>query len=173
MEERERIYTAIDLANLWKSCREEFGNEARVDFQVLSEMIPAMRHPSRIQQKLVAYMVTNPDQRHHIFAQVLRSFGYQVRERFMRHEKGLLKPMRTDWDVGITIDAMDQIDNYDTFALVSGDGDFSMLLEFLKAKGKKTIVLAFKRSTSQLLYGSADELRVFDEGILFNRSTKA
>lgn len=168
MEEIERIYTAVDVANLWKSCREEFGPDARVDFSVLSRMVPALRtESSSVQQRLVAYVVTNPRQRHQEFAKVLQVFGYEFVERFLRYEKGLLKPMHTDWDVGITIDALDRIDSYDTFALISGDGDFGLLLDYLKTRGKKTIVLAFKKSTSRLLYNSADELHIFDKNIVF------
>jgi hypothetical protein len=58
----ERIYVACDVSNLWKACREEFGQQARVDFQVLANMVPASRHPEPVRQKLVAYLVTNPKQ---------------------------------------------------------------------------------------------------------------
>ena len=167
MDARERVLLAIDVSNMWKSCREEFGDNARVDFQVLGGYIPALRYPTVVQQKLVAYIVTNPAQKHHALSQVLRALGYTIRERYLRHEKGLAKPLHTDWDVGITIDAIDLIDTYDTFVLASGDGDFVMLLDYLKSKGKKTIVLSFARSTAKALYACADELHTFKENIVF------
>lgn len=168
MADQERVFLACDVSNLWKACREEFGDKARVDFQVLSAMVSALRHPQPIQQHLVAYLVTNPKQKHHALANVLHTFGYKVRERFLRYEKGLAKPTRTDWDVGITIDALDRISAYDTFVLVSGDGDFSILLEYLKTRGKRTVVFTFERSTSKSLYESADELHTFTKSIVFN-----
>lgn len=173
MSEPERIFVAVDVANLWKSCRQQFGDAARVDFQVLSEFVPAMRHPSAVKQRLTAYLSTNPKQKHHVLSQVLRSFGYGIRERFMRYDKTSGKPTRTDWDVGITIDAIDQLTDYDTFVLVSGDGDFGMLLEYLKGKGKKTIVLTFEHSASRSLYEIADELHIFKDNIVFVEGANA
>jgi len=157
---------------MWKSCRQEFGDNARVDFQILGSFVSALRHPVPVEQRLVAYMVTNPAEKHHVLASILRSFGYQVCERFMKHSKGMLKPMSTDWDVGITIDAIDKIDTYDTFVLASGDGDFVQLLEYLRAKGKRTIVLSFKKTTARLLYSTADELHVLEESIVFRPNGK-
>lgn len=167
MEQIERIFLAVDVSNMWKSCREEFGETARVDFKVLGEYIPSLRHPTEVHQKLVAYVITNPSQKHHALAQVLRSYGYTICERYMRHEKGLVKPLHTDWDVGITIDAIEMLHTYDTFVLASGDGDFVLLLDYLKSKGKKTIVLSFERATAKALYGCADELHTFKDNIVF------
>lgn len=163
----DRYYVAVDVANVWKSCRLQYGDQARLDFQVLSAMVPALKHPSKINQRLVAYSITNPKQRHHSFSQVLRSFGYHVRERFLRYEKGLDKPTRSDWDVGITIDAIDQLDSYDTFVLVSGDGDFSQLLEYLKSKDKQTMVITFEKATARSLYEAADELHLLKEDVVY------
>ena len=37
-----------------------------------------------------------------------------------------------DWDVGITIDVMETAKDVDTVVLLSGDGDFNLLLEKIK-----------------------------------------
>lgn len=163
---------ATDVSNLWKSCREEFGLDARVDFRILGDYYTTLRHPEIVVAQLFAYIVTNPTQKHQALSQVLHSFGYMIRERFLRHEKGMIKPLHTDWDVGITIDAIDLIDTYDTFVLASGDGDFVMLLDYLKARGKKTVVLSFERATAKSLYDHADELYTFKDSIVF-KSTHA
>lgn len=180
--EPERVYTAVDVSNLFKSCRSEFGLDARVDFEVLSQLVPSIRRPNDVVQRLVAYVVASSKNNHHAFSQVLRTYGYRVRERYMRYEKGFTtrcsacgnrettsKATRSDWDVGITVDAMDQIDTFDTFVLVSGDGDFVMLLEYMKSKGKRVIVFAFETTTARHLYEVADELYTFDKNILHNR----
>lgn len=178
----ERIFTAVDVSNLFKSCKEEFGADARVDFLTLSEMVVQKRLPVPIWQRLVAYTVVSSKQNHHTFSQVLRTFGYEVRERYMRHEKGMTtacgacghreivsKATRSDWDVGIAVEVLDQIDAFDTFVLVSGDGDFCSLLEYLKKKGKQTMVLSFAHATANQLYDVADELCVFDKNILHRK----
>jgi len=161
-----RFYVACDVSNLFKACRDEFGDKARVDFKKLSGMVPKLVGTD-VHQDLVAYIVTNPEQQHKAFTKVLTTFGFRVRERFLRYEKAFLKPTRTDWDVGITIDAIDQIDEYDTFVLVSGDGDFSILLDYLKQRGKKTLVLTFENSTARSLYESADELIILDKNAIW------
>jgi uncharacterized LabA/DUF88 family protein len=168
VKKAERIYVAVDVSNLWKSCREQYGSNARLDFQILSELIPARLRPLSVSQHLVAYIVTNPKQKHHAFYTALRSYGFTIRERFMKYDKAAGKPTRTDWDVGMTIDAVAQLDSYDTYALVSGDGDFAQLLRFLNARKKRTMVLTFSGSASKKLYEAADDVVVLNEDIVYH-----
>ncbi len=39
-------------------------------------------------------------------------------------------------------------DNYDTFVLLSGDGDFEALMKYLKVFGKRCIVMSTKKHVS-------------------------
>jgi len=50
--------------------------------------------------------------------------------------------MKADWDVGITLDIMRNVDIFDTLILGSADGDFRPLIEYLQSKGKSIIVIA-------------------------------
>lgn len=168
----ERVYVAVDAANLLRSCRDVHGHHARVDFQVLRDL-PCRLRGQDVTVQSVAYVVHDPARKVQTFSQVLHAYGYVVRARTMRHQKGILKPMHTDWDVGITIDALDKLDEYDTFVLVSGDGDFAQLLEYLRAKGKQTVVLSFEGTTSRLLYESADELHMLGVDVLTRRHEDA
>lgn len=59
---------------------------------------------------------------------------------------------KADFDVEISVDAVDWIDKYDTFVLFSGDSDFVYLTEYLKKSGKTVIVLSRRGHI-------ADELR--------------
>lgn len=161
-----RAYVALDVSNLWKSCKEQFGREARIDFQILSQFVPSRLRPEEVSQELVAYIVTNPKQRHHAFYAALRNYGYRVQQRYMKYDKAD-RPTRTDWDVGITIDAIDRIDSYDLFVLASGDGDFSQLLSYLHQRQKKTMVLSFENSTAKSLYKTADQLITLTEDVVF------
>lgn len=49
---------------------------------------------------------------------------------------------KADFDVEISVDAVDWIDKYNTFVLFSGDSDFVYLTEYLKRFGKTVIVLS-------------------------------
>ena len=51
-----------------------------------------------------------------------------------------LKKQTVRQELGI-VDAMRQLDAYDTFCLFSSDADFVSLLHFLKGRGKKTILI--------------------------------
>jgi len=64
---------------------------------------------------------------------------------------------KCNFDVEITIDAIRLIDYYDTFALFSGDSDFSMLLRFLKSLNKK-IILFYAGRISYSIKNYADLL---------------
>lgn len=49
---------------------------------------------------------------------------------------------KADFDVEISVDAVNWLANYDTLVLFSGDSDFVYLLEYLKKHGKKIVVLS-------------------------------
>ena len=49
--------------------------------------------------------------------------------------------------------------------LVSGDGDFIPLVEYLKNFGKRVEVMAFGKSTSGKLKEAADEFIDLDDGV--------
>lgn len=59
--------------------------------------------------------------------------------------------------MGIAVDAIKTSDGIDTVALVSGDGDYVPLLEYLRNRGKRIEVIAFGRSTSTRLREATDE----------------
>lgn len=58
------------------------------------------------------------------------------------HKNKIADERKADFDVEISVDAVNWIKNYDTFILFSGDSDFVYLVEFLKKHGKKVIVLS-------------------------------
>ena len=50
---------------------------------------------------------------------------------------------------------------------MSGDGDFSQLLEYLKRYGKKTVVMSFGSSTSNDLQRTADAVIPLTESVTY------
>jgi uncharacterized LabA/DUF88 family protein len=62
-----------------------------------------------------------------------------------------------DWDVGITIDVMEIAAAVDTIVLLSGDGDFDLLLRKVREKyAVITEVYSVKELTAQALIDAAD-----------------
>ena len=84
----------------------------------------------------------------------LKGFGYTVRTkpvgRLYDRSEGKLKH-KCNFDVELTVDALDQIDNYEVCILGSGDGDFDKLIRYLKGRFKQVIVVAYKDYLSYLL----------------------
>lgn len=69
-------------------------------------------------------------------------------------------------DIRMVVDAIDLChtkENIDTFALVSGDSDFSPLVAKLKENAKRVIGCGIKNSTSQLLVSNCDEFIYYDD----------
>ena len=63
-----------------------------------------------------------------------------------------------DWDVGLTVDVMRMANRLDTVILVSGDGDFVPLVEYLQNyTGTQVEVVSFGQSTSARLREAADD----------------
>ncbi|MCH8131838.1 MAG: NYN domain-containing protein [Myxococcales bacterium] len=69
-------------------------------------------------------------------------------------------------DIHMVVDALDlcyQKQHIDSFALISGDSDFSPLAKKLKENDKFVIGCGIKSSTSDLLIGSCDEFIYYDD----------
>src|SRR5213083_3687856 len=69
-------------------------------------------------------------------------------------------------DIRMVVDAMDlahRNEHIDTFAIVSGDSDFSPLVSKLRENDKYVIGLGVKRSTSDLFISNCDEFIYYDD----------
>lgn len=63
---------------------------------------------------------------------------------------------KANFDVEITVDAMDRLPTYDSLVLFSGDSDFDYLVTYLKTKKKSVVVVSFRGHISKELARSAD-----------------
>jgi uncharacterized protein (TIGR00288 family) len=69
-------------------------------------------------------------------------------------------------DIRMVVDALDLCyskNHIDTFALLSGDSDFSPLVSKLKENNKRVIGCGVKSSTSDLLIANCDEFLYYDD----------
>lgn len=53
-----------------------------------------------------------------------------------------IKYRKCDFDVEITVEMIKNIDRYDIFVIVSGDGDYSPLIKYIREAGKEVVVFA-------------------------------
>src|SRR6056297_648514 len=78
-------------------------------------------------------------------------------------------------DIRMVVDALDLCyakEHIDTFALVSGDSDFSPLVSKLKENNRRVIGCGVKSSTSDLLIANCDEFLYYDDLIRVAKTTK-
>jgi uncharacterized LabA/DUF88 family protein len=77
-----------------------------------------------------AYAIHRGDDKQQKFQDALKHIGFDVKLKpYIQRSDGSAKG---DWDVGITIDVMESSSDVDTVILLSGDGDFDMLLNKIK-----------------------------------------
>ena len=95
------------------------------------------------------------------YLKYLRRLGFIVRSkpvaRIYDSTEGRFKH-KCNFDVELTIDAIDNLNRFDAMTLCSGDGDFVKLLKYLKGKWKKTIVIAPSERLSHNLERTANQI---------------
>ena len=115
-----------------------------------------------------AYAIYRVDTKQIAFQEVLRNIGFEVKLKpYINRSDGSSKG---DWDVGITIDVMDTINDtnkkIDMIVLLSGDGDFDLLLERVSRNNIVTLVYGVKNLTAASLIGTADIYKEIDTDLL-------
>lgn len=153
----QRIAILIDVQNLYHSAKNLYGS--RVNFKAILRLAVAQRNLIRA----FAYVVRTKTGEEKAFFGALIKLGIETRVRDLQEFFDGLK--KADWDVGITVDAIRISPTVDTIVLVSGDGDFIQLIEYLKNQGKRTEVIAFGKTTSSKLQETADEFVNLDNNL--------
>jgi len=139
----QRVGIFIDVQNMYYSARNLF--DRKVNFgNVVTELTGDRRLI-----RAFAYVVTTKTGENQPFIDALSNIGIETREKelleFLNGHK------KADWDVGITVDAIRMADALDVIIIVSGDGDFIPLVEYLRSKGKIVEVGSFRKTTSTKL----------------------
>ncbi|MCD6217153.1 NYN domain-containing protein [bacterium] len=156
-EQRTGVF--VDVQNMFYSAKYKY--RGKIDYQKLLVYIARGRKIVRA----LAYAVTTPEIDQSGFIKILEDLGIEVKIKELK-----LRPDGTakgDWDMGIAIDSVALSDKLDVIALVSGDGDFSALVEMLKAKGVRVEVYSFPANTAEELKKVATQFYPLDESILF------
>ena len=145
----QRVSVFIDAQNLYHSAKNLY--KARVNFKEILKTAVAQRKLIRA----FGYVVRTKTGEEKPFFEALTNLGIETRIRDLQEFFGGAK--KADWDVGIVIDAVRTAPGADAMVIISGDGDFIPLVEYLKNQGKRVEVIAFGRSTSSNLKEVADE----------------
>ena len=144
----QRIGVFIDVQNMYYSARQLY--KGKVNFNVVLTEAIAGRQLIRA----IAYVIKADVKDEGIFYDALSEMGFEVKSKDLQVFYGGAK--KGDWDIGIAMDVMRLAPKLDTIVLVSGDGDFSDLLEHAKSLGCRVEVVAFGKTTSHKLREVAD-----------------
>lgn len=144
----QRVGIFIDTQNLYHSARTKYN--AHVNYKSLVEHAVGKRQLVRA----FAYVIRSETHEESKFIDALAELGIEIREKdlqvFYSGEK------KADWDVGIAIDIVRMNEKLDVIVLVSGDGDFTEVLKYVRSRGLRAEVMAFKKTTSKTLLTEAD-----------------
>ncbi len=112
-----------------------------------------------------AYAIHRGNDQQLKFQNALKNIGFTVKLKpFIQRSDGSAKG---DWDVGITIDVMEVSSRVDKVILLSGDGDFDLLLEKIKKKyGVIAEVYGVSALTADSLIDSATHFHSITEEML-------
>jgi uncharacterized protein (TIGR00288 family) len=154
-----KIAVLVDIQNIYYTTRDAFGKQFnyRALWQTLSE-----------QGEIViakAYAIDRGDKQQEKFQSALKHIGFELRLKpFIQRRDGSAKG---DWDVGIAIDALDAAPLVDCVVLLSGDGDFALLLAAIKQKyACRTVVYGVPQLSAVALVNSCDCFINIDDTLL-------
>lgn len=145
----QRVVVLIDTQNMYHSAKYLFGSH--LNFGKLVETVVGERQLIRA----IAYVATSKGGEEKGFLGALVANGIEVKSKdvieFASGER------KADWDVGLAIDAVKFCNKIDVLVLVSGDGDFVPMVQYMQNNGVAVEVAAFGESTSKSLKEAADD----------------
>jgi len=154
----QRVGILVDVQNMYHSAKSLYG--ARTNFLEILKTAVASRKLIRA----LAYATRSESEEEQPFFDALEKAGFELKTKELQIFPGGVK--KGDWDVGIAVDAIRLSTSLDTIVLVTGDGDYLPLIEYLKnTRGTKTEVIAFGRSCSAKLKEAADDFTDLEDDV--------
>jgi uncharacterized LabA/DUF88 family protein len=143
----QRVGVFIDVQNMYYTAKKMWN--AKVDFGKILDTAVANRQLIRA----IAYVVEATGEEKPFF-DALHQRGLETKMREVTVFASGAK--KADWDVGMAVDAIRIGEILDVVVLVTGDGDFVELVEYLRHHGRQVEVISFKETTSSKLIAVAD-----------------
>lgn len=145
-----RVGVFVDVQNLYHSAKHIV--HGRVNYHALLPYIVGNRQLIRA----MAYATKSEAAGEDAFLDALTHAGFELRLKDLQIFPDGSK--KSDWDVGLAVDAIRMAQDLDVVVLVAGDGDYVPLVEYLQlGNGKLVEVVAFRRSASMKLQEAADK----------------
>ncbi len=150
-----RVGVFVDVQNMYHSAKNLY--KARVNFRELLKLATANRELVRA----LAYVVKSDTEEEKAFFDALEKSGFELKMKDLQIFPGGMK--KADWDVGLAVDAISLSKQLDVVVVISGDGDFVPMVEYLKFSGLIVEAVAFERSASARLIESVNNFIDLEE----------
>jgi uncharacterized LabA/DUF88 family protein len=154
-----KIAVFVDVQNIYYTTRQAYGRQFnyRQLWHTLSQMGEVVT--------AYAYAIRRDDDQQIKFQDALRHIGFTVKLKpYIQRADGSTKG---DWDVGIAIDVMEAAPDVDTVVLLSGDGDFDLLMNKVRERyHTEAFVFGVPALSANSLVNSVDRFIPIDDSLL-------
>ena len=154
-----KIAIFADVQNIYYTTRQAYGRQ--FNYRELWQRVSAEGEII----SAIAYATHRGDDKQLKFQDALKHIGFTVKLKpYIQRSDGSAKG---DWDVGITIDVMETAKDVDSVVLLSGDGDFDLLLEKIKKDyAVSAEVYGVQALTASSLVDAASSYHPIEEDLL-------
>lgn len=161
----EKTVVLVDVQNIYYTTRQSYS--CNFDYNKFWAKVTSNRKVI----KAVAYAIDRDDEKQRQFQNILRAIGFEVKLKpYIQRVDGSAKG---DWDVGITLDAIEYAKDADVVVLASGDGDFDLLVDKICKDHNATVeVYGVPKFTSTSLIKAASKYVPINEAFLLGASKK-
>ena len=154
-----KIAVFADVQNIYYTTRQAYGRQ--FNYRKLWQRVST-------EGEIVtanAYAIDRGNDKQLKFQDALKHIGFSVKLKpYIQRSDGSTKG---DWDVGITIDILETAKAVDTVVLLSGDGDFDLLLHKIKQDfAVNTEVYGVPALTARSLIDSASTWHRIEDDLL-------
>ena len=159
----EKVILLVDVQNIYYTT--QHSHHCNFDYNEFWSQATANRKVV----KAFAYAIDRGDEKQRQFQNILKAIGFEVKLKpFIQRSDGSAKG---DWDVGITIDAMEYAKDADVVVLASGDGDFDMLVKKIRTDyGISVEVYGVQKLTASSLIEAASKYIPIENTLLLKQS---
>ncbi len=158
------IYVFIDASNLWEAqkAKGRFLDYEKTIYFIKSEFkasfIKTFYYTAYPAEGTRNY---NLDGKHKFFTFLKKGLGFEVRKKELKRipvvdEHGESIKEKGNMDVEITIDALHNLQRYNTAIFFTGDSDFLALVSYLKNYDKKVLIFSSQNNISEELRTGGD-----------------
>ena len=149
----------VDVQNIYYTTRDFFGRSFNYKIfwnQIESKSTIVIAN---------AYAIDKQDDKQQKFQYALQSIGFNVKLKpYISRSDGSKKG---DWDVGITVDILESVQEAEKIILLSGDGDFDILVKKLTERyGCIVDIYGVEKLTAVSLINSASKFHPITEKFL-------